>query len=257
MNFHYADSQNQTCGPVELPALHDGLHGGVLTAETMVVEEGGSEWRPLSVVLRYFYSTGGEVYGPVRLADLPALCEAAAVDLMVMPEGGSEWIATGTFLRVPPPQSQERAKSREAPARAARTPFPVTARIAAVLWISFGSLKLVQTVVTLGTIGRIPRTLQSMAMMSWMFSILASVIILRAGLQTWRGSADDTRGNAHGSIGLGLVAAIAAWHLAGPGEPKPNLLMLLTAVVLFTAGGLALAARKPYLKWRTWWTARR
>lgn len=59
MLYYYTDSQNQTCGPVELRALHAALHEGTLTPETLVVEAGGTEWKPLAAVLRYYYSTGG------------------------------------------------------------------------------------------------------------------------------------------------------------------------------------------------------
>ncbi len=58
-------------------------------------------------------------------------------------------------------------------------------------------------------------------------------------------------GNAHGLIGSGIVATIAAWHLASPGEPVP-MLLLLSAGILLTAGVLALTVRKPYLEWRGW-----
>lgn len=40
-------------------------------------------------------------------------------------------------------------------------------------------------------------------------------------------------------------------------KPKPNIFMLLSSAFLLTAGVLALVARKPYLQWRAWRTARR
>jgi uncharacterized Tic20 family protein len=46
MRYYYADAANQPAGPYELEELHR-LHGaGVIRPDTLVVQEGGTSWRP-------------------------------------------------------------------------------------------------------------------------------------------------------------------------------------------------------------------
>ena len=48
MNYWYADSQNNTAGPVPWHHLVQLIRNGDLEADPMVVPEGGTEWHPLS-----------------------------------------------------------------------------------------------------------------------------------------------------------------------------------------------------------------
>jgi hypothetical protein len=48
MDYYYADSQNNTAGPVAWAALQQLIRNGTLRPDPMVVPEGGNEWRPLS-----------------------------------------------------------------------------------------------------------------------------------------------------------------------------------------------------------------
>src|SRR5215472_6608620 len=48
MNYWYADSQNNTVGPVPWEYVVEMVRNGELKADPMVVPEGSSEWHPLS-----------------------------------------------------------------------------------------------------------------------------------------------------------------------------------------------------------------
>jgi hypothetical protein len=49
MNYYYADSQNNTGGPVTWDRLEQMIRSGALRTDPMVVPEGASKWRPLSI----------------------------------------------------------------------------------------------------------------------------------------------------------------------------------------------------------------
>jgi hypothetical protein len=49
MNYYYLDTQNKTTGPVTLGALQALIRDGGVKPDPMVIPEGGSEWKPLSV----------------------------------------------------------------------------------------------------------------------------------------------------------------------------------------------------------------
>lgn len=48
MRYYYSDQNNQPTGPCSLEELRQLHIGGTLKANTWVVEEGGSQWRPYS-----------------------------------------------------------------------------------------------------------------------------------------------------------------------------------------------------------------
>jgi hypothetical protein len=50
MTFYYLDRQNKTSGPVSWEALQELINQGDLDGNPMVVEEGGSEWKPFSTI---------------------------------------------------------------------------------------------------------------------------------------------------------------------------------------------------------------
>jgi hypothetical protein len=57
MKFYYLDSQNKTSGPVSWEALQELINQGDLDGNPMVVEEGGSEWKPFSTIAAKTSST--------------------------------------------------------------------------------------------------------------------------------------------------------------------------------------------------------
>ncbi len=100
--YYYSGAAGQTYGPVEPDALYAAVHEGTLAADTLAVEEGGTEWKPLAALLHYFYSADGEVLGPVRLAELPVFAAAAnGGEFMILPEIGTEWVPFGAMHRTP------------------------------------------------------------------------------------------------------------------------------------------------------------
>jgi GYF domain 2 len=48
MNYYYADNQNRTAGPIAWEQIGQRIRNGLLSADPMVIPEGGSEWRPYS-----------------------------------------------------------------------------------------------------------------------------------------------------------------------------------------------------------------
>ncbi len=47
VKYYYANAQNQATGPVSLDELKKLQQSGVLNPESLVIEEGGTEWKPL------------------------------------------------------------------------------------------------------------------------------------------------------------------------------------------------------------------
>lgn len=97
-SYYYSGAAGQTYGPVEPDALYAAIHEGTLAADTLAVEEGGTEWKPLAALLHYFYSADGEVLDPVRLAELPVFAAAANGGEFI---GGAEWVPFGAMHRTP------------------------------------------------------------------------------------------------------------------------------------------------------------
>lgn len=154
-----------------------------------------------------------------------------------------------------------------------RVPFPTPVMIAGIVWIGAGGLSLVNAVLSIsqaggGGGGANPG--------SGFCAGLIGVAFLVCGYQTVTGKATDTRGNAIGSILLGLlqvligvavavfgVGAAAANPNANPNAGGPNPpaalagimvvvggIVAVVGVTLITAGILALAGRRQYLDWR-------
>ncbi len=94
MRYYYADSNNQPTGPCSIEELRQLHIGGTLKANTWVVEEGGSHWRPYSDL-----AAGGAEAGPAVLpaAGVPANDKAAGPGaailwfLCCLPIGFMQW----------------------------------------------------------------------------------------------------------------------------------------------------------------------
>ena len=149
--------------------------------------------------------------------------------------------------------------------------FPGTATAAGVIWILYGCLGMFNGVVTFAMTGAQLQQGGGGAPPGGAGGgccpMLIGIAFLVCGIQTVRGTASDTRGNAVGSIGLAclqlliavLILVVQAGAL-GPAGNNPNnapevmvILGLMLGVMgagLMTAGVLGLIARKPYLAWR-------
>jgi hypothetical protein len=140
--------------------------------------------------------------------------------------------------------------------------FPVLVRVAGVIWILFGMLGLVGTLLQFAAIGAAkaaPGAGPGPAASTPCCGLLIALGFLAVGYQTVTGKAKDTLGNAIGSIGIGLLyyALIAVFALAMPpgGIPGPPDYLLYALFVgfgtlLVLAGGLALVGRPQYKAWR-------
>lgn len=156
--------------------------------------------------------------------------------------------------------------------------FPGGAIAAGIIWIAFGGLGLLGIGMNLLSFAVLqPQNappagppLAAMACVFGCFGLIAGAF-LYAGIQTVRGAARDTLGNAVGSIVLAVPAygfaamgvfmgAVGVGGPAGGGAPPPNFMIaagVMVAVVyglagttLLAAGVMALYARQSYLAWR-------
>ena len=46
MNYYYADSDNQTVGPINEEQLHELYRGGSISLDSFIIAEGQSDWKP-------------------------------------------------------------------------------------------------------------------------------------------------------------------------------------------------------------------
>ena len=256
MLYYYADADGQTCGPVPVGALHAAIHEGTLTPETLAAEAGGSEWKPLAALLRYYYAADGAVLCPVRLADLPALAAARGHDLPVLPEGAASWLPVAAVLRLAAPQFVRMPVkiARPGPEESARAVkglyMPDSAKAAGVIWFVFGLLKIIDCLVMMGRLSNVPVFARDIVILVWAISLVVAVIFLRAGLRTCSGAARGTLGNGLGSLGLGMMAGFSAARSWVLDDTFTSAVMTASAAALLIAGLLAIHAHQPYRVWR-------
>ena len=152
------------------------------------------------------------------------------------------------------------------PSRFENVPFPVPVRIAGVIWIVFGGLIVMGAALTLLTSLSRPQVPNAGAQTAGnvcqgLFQLLIGAAFLFVGVQTVKGTAKDTLGNAIGSIilgalngGFGFVLVLGALALAGGGMAALAVVLggisVLAGLGLITAGVLALVGRKEYRAWK-------
>ena len=168
--------------------------------------------------------------------------------------------------------------------------FPGTVLTAGIIWIGFGGLGLLNWVFTIAMAAQQPvgvgggagGNAGSPAGSCCGFAVAMAFLLV--GIQTVRGTAKDTRGNAIGSIffallqlaigfifvGVGAAAMNQPAAPPGPGAPpaqgflagagfEPGVAILVGVIVcvmgmtMMMAGVLALVGRKRYLEWREYY----
>jgi hypothetical protein len=154
------------------------------------------------------------------------------------------------------------------------TGIPGSVRTAAVIWIIFGGLILINAVINLvmisaqgaapagGGPGGAPQAAPQVAggMCGVLFAALFGGAFIFVGVQTTRGTATDTLGNAVGSIvfgvlngGGGLIVIAAGMALGGMFGAIALIvggISLVAGVALIVAGILAIVGRAGYKHWR-------
>lgn len=142
--------------------------------------------------------------------------------------------------------------------------FPTAVRIAGVIWIVFGGLFLLNAALNLLlSMGRQGQEGPQVAggLCGMVLGMLFGAVFIHVGVQSIRGTAVDTLGNAIGSIafgllvgGLGTLGVISTLALGGQEKTVILLIVgavnLLVALGLLTAGVLALMGRAQYRIWR-------
>jgi hypothetical protein len=164
---------------------------------------------------------------------------------------------------------QEQGKS----ARRQGLPFPTSAKIAAIIWLVFGGLLLVNAVVTLAFVGLLATAPQQGApagagpkgagrnpdVPGIAFAIggcgsaviaLFAAAFLYVGVQTLRGTARDTLGNSIGSIAFGLLNICGGVVNFTANQALNGVVGLACGGALLLAGVLGLAVRGQYKDWR-------
>jgi hypothetical protein len=148
------------------------------------------------------------------------------------------------------------------------TPFPITVKIGAIIWIVVGCLGVMGMILSLATAEKPPQGgygggayAAGRQAGGWCGGLLAAAFIY-AGVQTSRGKAPDTLGNARGSILLGAVYVALAGLILVVGKSAEDainavVLIIIGGVPLVAAGVLALMGRQEYKAWRAAHTAAR
>src|SRR5579862_2628329 len=164
---------------------------------------------------------------------------------------------------------------------AGRVPvFPTSVRIAGIVWIVFGSIIILNAIVSAGLTagaGGANGANAAGGACGAIIPLLIGIAFIFVGQQTLRGTARDTLGNAIGSLVLGIgplvcgflaiiggvalanaPAKVPAGEAANIAAIEPGVLMVLGVVNilsgfgLLTAGALALIGRAEYREWRRW-----
>ncbi len=143
-------------------------------------------------------------------------------------------------------------------------PFPGTVTAAGVIWIIYGCLVLLSLAATLFVIfvlaanANVPAQANGAAVGGLVEGALLAMVIygliaaafLFVGVQSVRGTARDTLGNGVGSIILGVLGLGVVGLNAAIGQYLQAAGVVVGAVLLLTAGILALVGRSPYKLWR-------
>jgi hypothetical protein len=259
MGYYYYTTQNETLGPVEISELYGAFHAGGMSAATPVAVEGASEWSNLAQVLHYFYACGPQTFGPVPLAEIPRLTQAAALPPVVLEPGGTHWKPLSSLLPgvaahplgagVPIPIHGVRVGSKVGTSeRLQGTPMPWGTRTAGIIWIVFGSLILLQVLTNMVLVSG--GGLEGMVLVLLLLRGAFGFVFLTVGITTVKGDANDTLGNGIGSIG---IAVILIGVLSFVSEPESLMSLIGSAIIaclLFLAGVFALIHRREFLAWK-------
>lgn len=141
--------------------------------------------------------------------------------------------------------------------------FPGVVTAAGIIWLGAGSLSLLNAMATFALQGQ---GAGAGTPGGGCCPGIIGIAFLVCGYQTVTGQASDTRGNAIGSLLLGLLQVLAGFAIAfagvlgggngGQGAVPQEVLLIVGGVVgllggtLMTAGVLALAGRSQYRRWR-------
>lgn len=133
-------------------------------------------------------------------------------------------------------------------------PYPVTVTIAGISWIVFGGLLAVNMLILLVVVSAAPGAAQEDALalggvLGVVMAIFAAAFIF-VGVQSVRGTAPGTIGNAAGSIGLGLMNFVSLANLIRRGDYLQAGISIFFAVALIAAGVLAIVGSSDYKVWR-------
>lgn len=141
--------------------------------------------------------------------------------------------------------------------------LPSTVYAAGVVWIVFGCLILLNSLVTLFVPAPQPQPGENQPapnVCPVLIGVLFGVVFIHVGLQSVKGTAKDTLGNGIGSIVIGLgnggfgalmvVGGLALGGTVGLIACVGGGISVLCGLGLLTAGALALVGRADYKAWR-------
>lgn len=168
---------------------------------------------------------------------------------------------------VSPPRAEPSAEGPEYPDfdYGEEPEYPPLVKAAGVMWIVYGCLILLNMVAVLLLSfvlasqmgGDVAAGAAGGAVCVALFLGLIAAAFLFVGVQSVRGTARDTLGNAVGSIILGVLQFGGAALYGGMGQIVQAGVAAVAGGLLLIAGVLALMGRSDYRRWRQWQKARR
>ena len=183
----------------------------------LVMEPGGSEWKPVSSLLKE-----------------PALPSAPPAS----PQGDD-------FNVYAPPGTLSLAEVQQ------NSPplFPGGVRAAGIIWLVYGALRLVLLAVVLAHLATLPAGSVSLMLIApaLVIPLVIGLTFISIGRHTCRGAVSDVLGNGVGSIGIAIVLSCMSYFLVSRQE---FLIDVFFNSLLVIAGILALSHRKPFLAWK-------
>lgn len=132
-------------------------------------------------------------------------------------------------------------------------PFPTTVMLAGIAWIMIGGLGMCNALVMVGMAGAAANQKDAAAAGSACTPVAVggvALCFLFVGVQTVRGTAKDTLGNAVGSLVFAAFNFLACAAVAVGGEPIVAAVSSVIGFGLVAAGVLALVGRGAYRQWR-------
>lgn len=265
VRYYYNDQSNQVAGPVEEDFLYQACRTGSLSAQTMVVPEGGDVWMPLDEVLPFFFSYRESVLGPLTLKQIRAFAAQAPDPVLVTEPGGSDWrplpASVNTSL-VPPPLPTGRVAAPAAmPAvspvrRKGRAPagLPGGVVAAGVIWIAYGGFRLVSTALlfvrVLGQQSDLLAVAFVVCLVAAVVPLLLSFVFLNIGLKSIQGTITNLRANGFASIGIAVLLSLMQFMIPSGFDDTLALVNFGLNFLLVLAGLMAISENNRLLDWQ-------
>jgi hypothetical protein len=226
----YFARDGRRMGPFSFEQLQQMAASGVLDADDMLLRLGAQQWSQARSVDGLFSGivSDADVAAPTKPREaLPSEVRPEQIGVVPSPPPSALAVANGDIASKLP---QDVAPSVGSPA--SLPPIPAMVRAAGIIWIVFGALSLLLTLLMSSPLSAI-------------LVVLFAVAFIFVGAQTAGGWARDVIGNGIGSLVFGFSA------ISGGATMLPwGAILIGIGLPLFGAGVCALIGRNDYKKWR-------